>query len=433
MNNKTILPLTICISILLSGCKSTTHSTLEPAKSLAIENVVLYLDDIKKKEAQGDFERLYDVWIKPNFKDFYGDSHNYHYTGGAGSEYKEVNSKAFLQGFSDFCKSNGFSLQTSSTSIKKEVAEVYTCIDSNNVELAQIQISDNWHIFNTQTHLKKEKLKAEFDLKRKDHFTKYTGYNGPTGELHFKDGSRYEFIRIGNFNSKKDILISVRDLQQFLTPIKDLYLNNISSFSINSDGLATDIRFRNGSSYDVKSTNNHAIFEIDHANKAHWFEHQFVVKHPMNGELFTLLNSDRSIEKVVINQPEVWKKLNLEILPSGNGDAFRKSSVQTHREKIGSLKSELSAKGQSYLIPKGGETISEHLNSSVRSELKRFSRECKGREHIDGAEKSKLVDIQDCYQARKELILLNKGYSLGMIETPIAYYSLLLTIKNDLL
>lgn len=439
--NKAILLLMLSLSILLSGCKLNSHK-VQPVQPLVMKDVALYLDDTKKKEVQGDFDKLIKVWIIPNFKlgsdkTYYYLKPFYRYTNGGssyqwkGKSYKELNTKAFLQGFSEFCKSQGFSLQNTSSSFSKEPAEAFTCIDSNNVELAQIKINDENLIFNTPARIKKEKLLSEFADKRKVHFTQNTGYNGPTGELHLKDGRKYEFIRIGNFTSKKDIIISVRDLQNNLTPIKDLYMDDISSFRINSSSLATDIILRNGSRYDMKKPDNNAVFEVDN-NDYSWFNQQFVIKDPMDGELYIMLNSDRYIEKVIIHEPKLWKHLKLEPLRGGGGKAFRKNSVETHQKKIKSLKSEFSNEGHSHLLPKSGDTVSEHLYSSVISNLKRFTRECEGYEHIKGVEKSKLIDIQDCYQAQKELNWIYKGYPLGVIETPIAYHSLLLTIKKDL-
>ena len=426
--NKTILLLALSLGILLSGCKLTSHSV----QPLVIKDVALYLDDTKKKEVQGDFDKLIKVWIIPNFK--LGSDKTYYYNSfrWKGNAYKELNDKAFLQGFSEFCKSQGFSLQNSSMNIGKEPVKAFTCIDSKNVELAQIKISDKSLVFNTPARIKKEKLLSEFADKRKVHFTQYTGYNGPTGELHLKDGRKYEFVRIGNFTSKKDIMISIRDLQNNIIPIKNLYMDDISSFGINSDGLATDIILRNGSRYDMKGTNEHAVFEVDNDNAQSYLEQQFVIKEPKSGQLYLMLNSSNEIEKLILHKPEAWKRLKLEVLGAGNSDVFTASSVETNHKEIEGLLYEFSIKEHSFLIPKTGDTLSEHLISSVMSYLRSYSRDCKGNEQFIGVDMSELAKIQDCYQARKASFFLNKGYPIGITQTPIAYRSLLLKIKNDL-
>ena len=417
----------IAIALLISGCASTSSNTSE--KSYIPSDTKIYLDEETFKKANGDFDLLYTYWVEPTF----GELRSTFSTARFNKMKKQAYNDAFEEGFISFCETNKNRVNISSDTTADEPAKKYTCVDNNNQYLSFIKISDNWHVFKTKNQLEIVEKRKSFMEKRKDYSRQEADKNGPTGTVYFSNDPNlnFKFSRIGDLGGKDTIFIVERDLPNFTSYVREFKMEDVREFNFTSEGLATYLVLRDGTRYEIAKDHNLAVFQVDKEGNEDWFEGVFIAEDEETGEHFLVKKGYYSIKKIIIDDPASWKNKTISSIDL-NKDVFLSRASDFYEKEISNLNKEFEENGWLFAVPKPGSEIKEHLASSVDSKLSFDAGKCRGYEHTKAIEAFDVRVIQRCYQARKELPYLRKGYPLSIEQTPLAYYYLLSTIKDDI-
>ncbi|KGJ89606.1 hypothetical protein [Colwellia psychrerythraea] len=400
----------VLMSSILCSCASTS-----PKKTpmLQLTNEIL-------EAANKDYEKLYELWLQPFFKGKKSlHTGNYIDWDGWG------NNRAFIDGFSRFCKATGNTIKSNMELVNQNeiMAE---CIDRENNVISRAK-AEYWRFtLESPKTLALKRQTKEAKAERKKLFAKKIKLNGPTGWIYFNN-VKYRLLRIGSLNTSHPIVLEqeVENGVNKFTYLEDYKEIRRTKSKEGYIGMAATLI--DGSIIDSNIKYN----ELGRKGSAVHFgarNHRFVVLDNESQQPYTL-TSWILPDKMVFDDPSEWKKIKNTKLKSNLSSLLVKRHNESTVIAIDKLMLKSKDEGWFSLIPNN--KINERLLNSMISNLRSDSRDgCDDGQNLTFGV-ANLEDYAQCTAAKRELSLINKGYTISVENTPLAYYHLLKTVRND--
>jgi hypothetical protein len=393
----------------LISCKSTTES-----KTSYTPDFSLFLSNEMIAKANSDFDTLYDVWLK---KLFY-QSKNQLYKRGHESVWG-ANDLHFREGFTKFCEKAGYEIWANNHEIG---FTDYYCSNKQGETQAKISITPGSYYYFSNTYFVNRGISEKLRKIRVSKFSLSKNLNGPTGWLHWSNGKKLRFIRIGHFNSQFNSFVGLHDedghiiKQYFLSDVMKMDHTSYSDYDYTlTDGtvLSKDVDPQYYS-VGIKAEKGRNILEL------------FVVLHPLTQEPYTLIAS--SPYRIVIDEYSTWKTKPLNKITSKLDSTIVNIVAKETRAKIDLLLKASHDEGWDVLIPTNGVKISQHVSNQISN---KFLYPCSGVRLSISKGIGNVDRYGKCLLAKRDSKLFHKGYEISYEATPLTYLFMLEAIRSD--